>query len=81
MSSIKNVAAVSAKRRITGQGMTEYIIVVALIAIACIGAVNIFGDVVQVQFTNMSKKLMGGTGTQSVTVNDSTTKTLQNFGQ
>ncbi len=30
-----------------GQGMTEYIIIVALIAIAAIGAFTMFGDVVR----------------------------------
>ena len=30
-----------------GQGMTEYIIIVALIAIAAIAVYSIFGDVVQ----------------------------------
>ena len=63
MKSVEKVQSLSGKRRITGQGMTEYIVVVALIAIACIGAVGIFGDTVSSQFINMSQKINGGTGT------------------
>jgi Flp pilus assembly pilin Flp len=37
------------RRRIVGQGMTEYIIVVALIAVAAIGVYSAFGDVVRGQ--------------------------------
>jgi len=57
MSTVKNVS--SARRRITGQGMTEYIIVVALIAIAAVAAVSYFGSAVQAQFSNLGQELMG----------------------
>jgi Flp pilus assembly pilin Flp len=43
-----------ARRRIRslGQGMTEYIIIVALIAIAAIGVVTLFGDQIRNLFTS-----------------------------
>jgi Flp pilus assembly pilin Flp len=50
------------KKRITGQGMTEYIIIVALIALASILAVGFFGSAVKTQFVAMSNKLVGQTG-------------------
>lgn len=60
MSTVKNVS-ITARRRITGQGMTEYIIVVALIAIAAVAAVSYFGSAVQAQFSNLGQELMGET--------------------
>lgn len=45
-----------------GQGMTEYIIIVALIAIAAIGVYSLFGDTVTDQMGAMTQELSGGTG-------------------
>ena len=45
-----------------GQGMTEYIIIVALIAIVAITVFNIFGDTVRGQVGNMAAELGGGDG-------------------
>ena len=45
-----------------GQGMTEYIIIVALIAIAAIGVYTIFGDVVRNQVGGMAEELAGSDG-------------------
>lgn len=45
-----------------GQGMTEYIIIVALIAIVAITVFNIFGDTVRGQVGDMAAELGGGTG-------------------
>lgn len=61
MNEIKN-KPLKSKRRITGQGMTEYIIVVALIAIACVAAVSYFGSTVQAQFVNLGSALTGTVG-------------------
>jgi Flp pilus assembly pilin Flp len=44
-----------------GQGMTEYIIIVALIAVAAITVYNIFGDTVRGQVGDMAAELGGGT--------------------
>lgn len=45
-----------------GQGMTEYIIIVALIAIVAITVFNIFGDTVRGQVGNMAAELGGQDG-------------------
>jgi len=50
------------KRRIKGQGMTEYIIIVALIAIAAIASFTFFGDVVRGQVGTIASELGGQTG-------------------
>jgi Flp pilus assembly pilin Flp len=49
-----------------GQGMTEYIIIVALIAIAAIGIYSFFGDTITDQMGNMTKELSGGAGAAAV---------------
>ena len=50
------------KMRQAGQGMTEYIIIVALIAIAAIGVSQLFGQSVQGQMAAMASELGGGDG-------------------
>lgn len=52
-------------RKQLGQGMTEYIIIVALIAITAITVYNIFGDTVRGQVGDMAAELGGGTGVQA----------------
>jgi len=42
-----------------GQGLTEYIIVVALVAIAAIGIVNIFGNQLRNQFSTIITAMSG----------------------
>ena len=80
MSSMKKLTTAQSRRHITGQGMTEYIIVVALIAIGCVGAVSIFGEAVQAQFANMSNSLMGVKGNATVKVEKAKPKTLKDYG-
>ncbi len=67
-----------------GQGMTEYIIIVALIAIAAIGVVTIFGDNIRDLFAGATNALAGETQVevQTDTARDShtKTKTLKTFG-
>lgn len=46
-------------RRHAGQGMTEYIIIVALIAIAAIGVYSAFGDIVRGQTSVAAAALSG----------------------
>ena len=47
-------------RRIQGQGLTEYIVIVSLIAIASIVAVSAFGSGVKASFLSMGTDLVGG---------------------
>jgi Flp pilus assembly pilin Flp len=46
----------------SGQGMTEYIIIVALIAIAAIAAFSYFGSTVRNQTAAMTEELAGQSG-------------------
>jgi len=55
--SIKQIA--HSKRLARGQGMTEYIIIVALIAVAAIGVYSMFGDTVKKQTGAMAAALAG----------------------
>lgn len=72
------------KRR--GQGMTEYIIIVALIAIAAIGVITLFGDNIRKLFGAAAD---GVAGEESVTPATKTfkssgvdtKKTLSTFGE
>ncbi len=50
-----------------GQGMTEYIIIVALIAIAAIAVYSFFGDTVRGQMGAMTMELGGQDGTAAQT--------------
>ena len=43
-----------------GQGMTEYIIIVALIAVAAISVYNLFGKTVRTQVGDLAAELGGG---------------------
>lgn len=49
-----------------GQGMTEYIIIVALIAVAAIGAFSYFGDTARNQVAAMASELGGTSGESAV---------------
>lgn len=68
-----------------GQGMTEYIIIVALIAIAAIGVVTIFGDNIRDLFSGATNALAGETkvkvGTEKARVSHTKSKTLKNFAE
>jgi type IV pilus assembly protein PilA len=76
------------RKRIRGQGMTEYIIIVALIAIGAIGVYTAFGNVVRGQTGRAASALAGqaaGQAQQTVNQggqqanNNSTARRLNNF--
>ena len=46
-------------RRQAGQGMTEYIIIVALIAVAAIGVYSFFGQTIRGQTAGMANEMAG----------------------
>ena len=50
-----------------GQGMSEYIIIVALIAVGAIGVFTAFGGTIRNQVAGMAQELAGKDGTASVT--------------
>ncbi|QSX40166.1 Flp family type IVb pilin [Shewanella cyperi] len=47
------------KSRVRGQGMTEYIIIVALIAVAAIGVYSFFGKTIRNQVAGLSAEMSG----------------------
>ncbi len=49
-----------------GQGMTEYIIIVALIAVAAIGVYSYFGTTVREQTAAMANEVAGKSGTAAI---------------
>lgn len=84
-----SVARRSRPGHITGQGLTEYIIIVALIAIASIVAVSYFGDTVKASFLELGAELSGAPDVNKATLTDGNFKaaeaaakeatTLQNY--
>jgi len=48
-------------KRVAGQGLTEYIIIIAIIAIAAIGATSFFGDSIKASFLALGSELTGST--------------------
>ena len=73
------------RRRNRGQGMTEYIIIVALIAIAAIGVITLFGDNIKALFGMAVDATAGDTQVNKRTVKSKgdalEKKKLSNFAQ
>jgi len=65
----------------SGQGMSEYLIIVALIAIAAIGVVTVFGRDIRELFSASTDSLAGNqTNNTAVKANVNKQKNLKNFG-
>lgn len=64
----------------SGQGMTEYLIIVALIAIAAVGVVTVFGNDVRQLFSAATGTLSGQSSTANTKKANVSDKTLKNFG-
>ncbi len=64
---MKKIDAVVSAKKIRGQGMTEYIIIVALIAIAAIGVFTAFGGTIRNQVAGMANELAGTDGGDQIT--------------
>lgn len=47
------------KRKVLGQGMTEYLIIVALIAVAAIGVYSFFGQSIRGQVAGLATEISG----------------------
>ena len=60
--SYQKQSIVSNKARQFGQGMSEYLIIVALIAVAAIGVVGFMGDTISNQMAAMAKEIAGDKG-------------------
>ena len=57
----------SGRRLQRGQGMTEYIIIVALVAIAAIAVYSFFGKAVRGQMASITSQLAGSAGATGYT--------------
>jgi pilus assembly protein Flp/PilA len=64
----------------SGQGMTEYLIIVALISIAAVGVVTVFGNDIRQLFSAATGTLNGQSSTANTTKASVKAKTLKNFG-
>lgn len=64
------------RKKSRGQGMTEYIIIVALIAIAAIGVITLFGDNIRSLFGGSADALAGNA--QVNNRGEESTRTLEN---
>jgi Flp pilus assembly pilin Flp len=83
--------SVNGKKKQLGQGMTEYIIIVALIAIAAIVVFGAFGKTIRGQMTAVTGGLAGDTaaktqgakgaadGAKAATTDNKQTKDMKNF--
>ena len=60
-------ASLKPRRKQLGQGMTEYIIIVALIAISAIGVFTFFGDTARQQVAGMAQELAGNDAKAQIT--------------
>lgn len=82
--SITNEAAqpsrnISSTQRQRGQGMTEYIIVVALIAVSAIGVYQLFGQTIRSQTSAIALEVSGQSGKTATT--DATTAASSTNGE
>jgi Flp pilus assembly pilin Flp len=57
----------SKTRKQRGQGMTEYVIIVALIAVAAIGVYSLFGRTVRNQTAGLAQEVAGVDATTAIT--------------
>lgn len=64
-------------RKQRGQGMSEYIIITALVAVAGIGLFAAFGDVLQNQMAGMSREMAGQSGQQDIQDAQNSAQTAQ----
>jgi len=78
MISHRSSAAPQPLRQQRGQGMSEYIIITALVAVAGIGLFAAFGDVLQNQMAGMSREMAGQSSTQDISDAQASATTAQN---
>ncbi|MCP3099956.1 hypothetical protein LZ198_13860 [Myxococcus sp. K15C18031901] len=81
---MKAISKKNQLRKARGQGMTEYIIIVALIAIAAIGVVTLFGDNIRKLFGASAAALAGNSNVANDGQSSNATlnkKTMKSFGE
>ena len=68
MKSIDSIRATIARQvKQRGQGMSEYIIIVAMVAVGAIAVFTNFGGVIRNQVAGMANELSGTTGAANIT--------------
>jgi Flp pilus assembly pilin Flp len=65
----------------TGQGLSEYLIIVALVAVAAIGVVTVFGRDIRELFSGTTDSLAGNQASNTAKKATVKAKTLKNFGK
>jgi Flp pilus assembly pilin Flp len=65
----------------SGQGMSEYLIIVALIAVAAIGVVTVFGKDIRELFAASTGSLAGESGSTNAKKAKVTDKSLKTFSE
>jgi len=65
MSDLRRTVESASRRSQRGQGMSEYLIITALIAVAAIGVFAFFGDAVTSQMSAMTQEIAGDAGDNS----------------
>ncbi|HEY6912751.1 MAG TPA: hypothetical protein VI356_25445 [Myxococcales bacterium] len=65
----------------SGQGMSEYLIIVALIAVAAIGVTSVFGRSIRELFAGTVDSLNGGQGEHTIVKASVKDKGLKDFGK
>jgi type IV pilus assembly protein PilA len=59
---MSHIRSTSSKQNQRGQGMTEYIVIVALIGVAAIGVYQLFGNTIRNQTAAMAQEISGQNG-------------------
>jgi Flp pilus assembly pilin Flp len=60
-----------------GQGMTEYIIIVAVVAVAAIGVYSLLGQTIRNQTAGIAQEIAGNDGGSALTVASSSANTAR----
>lgn len=69
---VRGIKYAAMRRRQRGQGMTEYIIIVALIAVAAIGVYAAFGKVIRNQTAGLAQEMAGSSNSSTAIQNAGT---------
>jgi len=56
---LNNIAKRTSARRVRGQGLSEYLIIVGLVAVGSITVIGLFGDTVDAQVASVATALTG----------------------
>ncbi|MCH8502083.1 MAG: pilus assembly protein [Aliidiomarina sp.] len=73
------------RTQMMGQGMTEYIVVLALVVVAAIGVYSFFGKTVRTQMAGVAKEISGQSAQQEISqaeqaANAASTTANQDYG-